>query len=180
MRYANPMEIEVAGVPEDGGIDLDWSLDAAWLKRALQGALHERAASLEGRALLHVERTGRTVQVGGQVWAKLQVPCARCLDPADVSVDVQVFMVYEPASAGQGLPEEVELTEADLSWETYSGPTLDLSGLVREQILLEVPMRPLCRPDCPGLAHAGAGEPDDGPPGIDPRWKALAKLSKKD
>lgn len=176
-----PMEIDVAGVPEDGGIDLDWSLDAAWLGRELQGVLHERAATPKGRAVLHVDRSGRTLQVGGQVWAEIQVSCARCLEPADVRVDVQVFVVYEPASAGLGLPEEVELTEADLSWETYSGPTLDLSGLIREQILLEVPMRPLCRPGCPGLEYAGAeGEEGEVSPGIDPRWKALAKLSKKD
>ena len=175
------MDIDVAGIPEVGGVDLDWSLDARWFRGALGEMMHRDESRAEGTATLHVSRSGRTVQVSGALTARFSVPCVRCLEPAEVAVQESVFMVYEPASAQEALPEEMELTESDLSWETYTGPTLDLSDLLREQILLQVPMRPLCRPDCPGIAYdSGAGEEAEEVPGIDPRWKALAKMVKKD
>jgi uncharacterized protein len=70
--------------------------------------------------------------------------------------------------------------------ETYpiDGDDLDLEPLVRDAVLLHLPLAPLCREDCRGpapevfpavVAGEGAEEPDDGPP-RDPRWAALDVL----
>ncbi len=160
----------------DAVLELRADLDQAWFLQQLEGVVHTDAPA-EGHVEFRVTRsTGGKIQVDGQVHARFSAVCARCLEPAPVAVDEPYFMVFEPASAAGHLPEELELNEADLSWETYSGDEIDLAIQVREQCLLAVPMRPLCREDCPGIDYAGREEGDDAEAGGDPRWKALAKL----
>jgi uncharacterized protein len=153
---------------------LSAALDEEWLRRELHGVMHEQGhgtASLEATA----SRQGDRIQVDGRLQARFEVPCGRCLEPAVITVDQPYFMVFEPAESEGDLPEELELGEADLNWQTYQGTELDLGPLVREELILAVPMQPRCREDCPGLL-AGAPGPEDEGPGMDPRWKALAKL----
>ena len=151
-------------------------LDEAWFARELEGVVHAEQPG-EGRVEFQVERmSGEKIQVTGRIQAKFAAVCGRCLEAAPVSVDEHYYMVFEPQGDVDGLPDEVELTEADLSWEGYQGDEIDLNPQVREQCLLAVPMRPLCREDCPGIAYdTGAPEEPEGEV-VDPRWKALAKF----
>lgn len=151
-------------------------LDREWFLKHLEGVVHPEHAG-EGQVEFRVTRPGgEKVQVEGHIRARFAAVCARCLEPAEVAVDEPYFMVFEPTAAAGSLPEELELNEADLSWETYSGPEIDLGVQVREQCLLAVPMRPLCREDCPGIDYGDREEPSEDEEAGDPRWKALAKL----
>ena len=96
-------------------------------------------------------------------------------------------MFFEDSSEQPQAPaDELELTVEDLHWATFSGPEVDLAPFLRDQLLLAVPMTPLCRPDCEGLLeHVQAADPEDEEEveqveldgkAIDPRWNALAKL----
>jgi uncharacterized protein len=177
------MKIDVKRYGEDPE-ELRLVLDAAWVARQLEGVHHTEGLG-QGEATLLVSRLGAKVQVTGSVRARFPVACARCLEPAEVSMDEPFVMLFEEA-VDRVLPQEVELTEEDLHWETYDGREIDLAPLLREQLLLAVPMTPLCRPDCDGLArHLPRPDGDDAPPPeqpevdgkpIDPRWNALAKL----
>src|SRR5215213_1677197 len=79
--------------------------------------------------------------------------------------------------------ENVELQAEDLILSAYEGDAVDLDELVREQILLALPSRHLCREDCKGLCQKCGANLNDAPCSceqgeVDPRWAALADLKK--
>jgi len=105
--------------------------------------------------------------------------CTRCLgevaDPVQSELDLLVLVRRDEMGS-----EELELDEDDLGVLVLDEPKLDTRPLVEEQVQLEVPMSPVCSPDCAGLCpHCGA-DLNAGPCGcqkeVDPRWAALAGL----
>lgn len=114
---------------------------------------------------------------------ELTQACSRCLRPVVMPVagSCDLLVSVGAASAASG---EHQLHEEDLGQVTVPDERLDTRSLLVEQLQLEVPMHPLCRPDCRGLCpHCGA-ELDAGPCGCqtsagDPRWEALASLRDK-
>ncbi len=164
--------------------DLDLTLDPAWFARELDGVHHAEGEG-QGEAKLQVSKLGGKVQVTGHLSAHFPVSCGRCLEMAEVTVDEPFVMFFEQA-ADRRVVQDLELTAEDLHWRTFEGVEIDLSPILREQLLLAVPMTPLCRPDCEGLTgHLERPDPDDDDSVervevdgklIDPRWNALAKL----
>jgi len=86
----------------------------------------------------------------GRVRTELEMPCSRCLEPFRWPVDAAFDLRYLPKSenAGEG---EKEIEEDDVSTAFYENDTIDLGQLMREQLFLSAPMKPLCRDDCQGL-----------------------------
>jgi uncharacterized protein len=123
---------------------------------------------------LTLESIPAGIAVDGTILAPWQGTCRRCLDPVDGVLELGVDEVFA-----------VEHVEG----ETYplGHETIDLEPLVREAILLSLPMGPLCREDCPGPdpeafpvdldddATEGDREDDEDRP-RDPRWAALDVL----
>lgn len=122
-----------------------------------------------------------------------RIDCTRCLATFEepVEVDLELLLVVErdaaagrrpgPRSADDAEDGEVELSEEELGMLVLPEERLDSRPLVEEQIELQVPMKPLCRPDCEGLCpRCGARratESCDCETGeADPRWAALAGL----
>ena len=100
--------------------------------------------------------------------------CARCLTPVSDTVSVPVTELFAyPDSATEQTSEEDEVSH-------LVGDMLDLEPLVRDALVLDLPLSPLCRDDCRGLC-AGCGERLDDLPAdhthtmTDPRWAALAE-----
>lgn len=121
---------------------------------------------------LRLEAVMEGVLVSGEASAELVGECARCLESIedDLVVDLQELYVYPQSDAGED--------EAD----RLDGELLDLEPVVRDAVVLALPYRPVCRPDCPGLClECGARLADE--PGhaheesVDPRWAALSALS---
>ena len=115
------------------------------------------------------------VLVSGTVSGRLQGECARCLDPLDLATTghVQVLYTYDPAEPGQEGDGDVAALEGDLA---------DLEPALRDALVLDLPLAPLCDEDCEGLCD-GCGErretlPADHAHDVpDPRWAALADLA---
>ncbi len=177
------MKIEINQLGDEPE-ELQLTLGAEWLAKELDGVHHPEGDG-QGEATLLVSRAGGKVQVTGQLKARFPVSCGRCLEAAEIAVDEPFVMFFEENS-GRHPVKDLELTEDDLHWKTFDGEEIDLTPLLREQLLLAVPMMPLCRPDCTGLSeHLESWDSDDedsekrveidGKP-IDPRWNALAKL----
>ena len=163
---------------DDQPRELDLPLDERWIRAELGDVLHP-TGSCGGEARLMVMRQGTKVQVTGQVTARFPVPCGRCLEPAEVTVDEPFVMVFERHSHTHELPVDQELTDDDVYWEGFDGPEIDLAPILREQLILAVPMTPLCRPECPGLpCPVPTDDPEPETP-MDPRWKGLATLTPK-
>ena len=118
--------------------------------------------------------------VAGTVKARLQVDCSRCLEPFDVPVDAHFDLRYVPQQENVGEGER-EIGEDDLAIAFYREGMLDLIDLMREQFVLAMPMKPLCREDCRGLCpecgtNLNKGQCDCAPRWEDPRLTALKSL----
>lgn len=160
---------------DEAGKDYVFALRSAWLSEVLGEAdVRVDEAGPEAMLKLHAQKQGADVVIHGRVTAALVVECARCLEPAHVAVDAEIGALL--TARGEGLrpePDEVVLSPEELDRELFSGDDIVLDEMVREQILLEIPIKPLCREDCPGIpvaSQAGARER------IDPRLAPLLKL----
>lgn len=136
-------------------------------------------ATVEGRA----SKIREQVRMQGTINASVEVRCDRCLAPVIVPVNADFDVAYIPAEDAETDREATELQADELIFATYEGDSLDIEELAREQLLLALPLRQLCREDCKGLcptcgADLNAQECECEQQEIDPRWAALAALKK--
>jgi uncharacterized protein len=127
-----------------------------------------------------VRLSGNEVFVSGHVDTRAQVECDRCLQPVEAPVSADFTLDYITGSEYES-SEVAELTEAEMSVAVFDGEGLDVDEIVKEQILLAVPTRMLCREDCKGICpecgiDRNTGECSCGADNIDPRWAALKNL----
>ena len=127
-----------------------------------------------------VKLAGKEVFVNGHVETRAQVECDRCLKPVEMPVNADFELEYitgtEYESSGVA-----ELTEAEMSVSVFDGDGIDVDEIVKEQILLAVPTRMLCREDCKGICPQCGTDRNTGActcvtEEIDPRWAALKNL----
>ena len=125
-------------------------------------------------ARLRLESVMEGVLVSGEVEVPLTGSCARCLEPIEdsLTLDVQELYAYEGSTTEETSDEdEVRLVE---------GEHIDLEPMLRDTVVLSLPLAPVCDEDCAGLC-AGCGQRlDDLPPDhtheqTDPRWAGLAE-----
>ena len=134
-------------------------------------------AAVDGKVRL----SRNQVFVNGHVETRAQVECDRCLKPIEVPVNTDFTLEYISNSDYQS-SEAAELTEEELSVSVFDGEAIDVDEIVKEQILLAVPTRVLCREGCKGIcpecgADKNTGECNCVTNEIDPRWAALKDLT---
>jgi uncharacterized protein len=108
--------------------------------------------------------------------------CNRCLQPIHDPVRENVELMIEierPGSSGSHGGGEHELRDKDLGTLYVEGEILETLPILIEQLQLNIPMKPLCRPDCKGLCPVCGVDRNTGvcaceEKGGDPRWAALA------
>ena len=104
---------------------------------------------------LSVVREFRHIRATGTVSTRICLACSRCLAEYELDVESKFTLFYLP-TAGVPLDEEVELSEQDLISVALDGDEIDFTHEIAEQILLEIPFKPLCKDDCQGLCpHCG-------------------------
>ena len=86
----------------------------------------------------------------GAVQTTLELPCSRCVEPFTWPIDAAFDLRYQPHAQNTGEGER-EIEDDDLTTAFYENETIDLGQLMREQLYLALPMKPLCRDDCRGL-----------------------------
>ncbi len=139
----------------------------------------------KGRAELLEEHQGRGQKISdirllGKFSIRLEVSCARCLEPVGHEVSRDFDLLYRPEGVDSGR-DEISVTQAEADIGYYTGGGLLLEDFLREQVLLAVPIKTVCREDCKGLCpHCGKNlnyetcscqvVPKD------PRWDALKSI----
>ena len=120
------------------------------------------------------------IRLKGQFAGKFSVPCARCVEPVEIPLDSEFDLIFRPIGADAGSAER-SITAPETEIGYYQKDSLALEDVLREQVLLALPVRTLCKPDCKGLCpRCGANRNlqacncDEGP--SDPRWEALSGL----
>ncbi len=100
-------------------------------------------------------RAGSDLFFEGRLSAKVGAACARCAEEFTTLSERPFRFVLSPKSIGY--EAESDLRGEDLEFSLYEGEEIDLGPLIREQVLLALPTRALCRDDCHGLCpHCGA------------------------
>jgi uncharacterized protein len=133
------------------GLCADEALDARTLGLEAEGEFELRPG---GQLSCRLTRGSEgLVQVDGRLAARLGLTCGRCLQPFVLSLDLPLELVYLPRNAmGSNADEdEVGLSDREMVVAYYDGEQLDLGALVREQLLLSLTMKRLCREECRGL-----------------------------
>jgi len=126
-------------------------------------------------------RTDRGILVTGGLQTEVEVTCSRCLSlfscPLTLNIEEEYFPTTDVAS---GIP--LPLPEEPGCFTIDEHHVLDLTEAIRQQALLVMPMKPLCRQDCAGLCPNCGHNLNQGacgcpPQGTDPRWAELSKLA---
>jgi uncharacterized protein len=118
------------------------------------------------------------IRLRGQLKTEMEVPCARCLERSrrPVATDFDLFYRSVQTIARE---EEVEIRKGELDIGFFQGDGLLLEDVLREQILLALPMKSICRPDCAGLCpqcgqNRNLSACECAPAPADRRWTPLA------
>lgn len=107
------------------------------------------------RLKLRVEKVGHEVIITGSVSAVVGLTCSRCLKDFVKDIETPLDVVYHPADELKG-EERYEIKAGELDTGFYSGDELDISELLKEQILLNIPIKSLCKDFCKGIC-SGCG-----------------------
>jgi uncharacterized protein len=99
---------------------------------------------------LSVAREYDHVRVSGRVNTALDLCCSRCLSEFSIEID-SPFTIFYLKDEGLGEDVDMELNEEDLVTATYGGDEIDFTNEIAEQIILAIPIKPLCSDDCKGL-----------------------------
>ena len=120
------------------------------------------------------------IRLRGRFAGRFLAPCARCVEPVEIPLGAEFDLIFRPLGVDGDAPER-SITPPETEIGYYQGDSLLLEDVLREQVLLSLPARTLCKPDCKGLCprcgenrNSGACRCEAVP--ADPRWGALAGL----
>jgi uncharacterized protein len=143
------------------------------------------ALPVTGRADLIIENRGHREQVAdirlrAAYKGDFELLCARCVEPVPTPLSASFDLIFRPQAADADPGERaITLDETEIGYYEESG--LSLEDVVREQVLLSLPSRTLCKEDCKGLCpRCGQNlnlETCNCKPTSDPKWNALASLA---
>lgn len=165
---------------DSSGKDFEFPITSRWLAHALEETgLRPHPSQKGGTLSLHAQKTGADILLQGKLRVTIVAECGRCLQEALVPIDGDVVALLCARGASfRKEPDEVELTPQDLDQDFYEGDVIVLDDKIREQILLEVPMQPLCSEQCEGIADyvpEDTSAPLQNEPAVDPRLAPLLK-----
>lgn len=145
------LQIQFAEIPEEGmAIRVD---DVSWFP--------ERDLTRSGDLLVEVflERSGALVLLRGTIEVSLVQVCDRCLEEMILPQHIDFRLVLELVSSHEEPDDEVAVhggERSDIDVVLVEQPVVDLADLLNQQLVLALPQKVLCRPDCLGLC-AGCG-----------------------
>jgi len=150
---SDSLKINLMILPEEG-LKIAFSPDDEWLHRQLPVEELPDFSLAGADVRCHITRSGDTIYIRGELAAQISQECSRCLEPATVAIGGDFAYTMLPAKP-QTAPD-LELTTEELETGYYSGDFIDLAPIVCEQIVLQAPMKVLCRQECRGLCpHCG-------------------------
>jgi uncharacterized protein len=133
----------------EAGLDLSVPVSQAWLTSELSETsvgLGEDGLRFEGR----LEPAGEGFLLRGTLHGTLTTSCARCLETARIAIDSPLAINFV---------EDAESSEDDLGDDVLplEHGAIDIGPTIRDELLLAVPMSPICREDCAGICPTCGG-----------------------
>jgi uncharacterized protein len=135
-------------------------------------------APLRGRLRLIRDPAG--VLVEGTLRSRVALECDRCLAPTEAELVVELSETFRPTVYLPGGPEPEPSDDDEPATQIDATHTIDLGEVVRQAVLVGLPLHPLCRAGCAGLCPRCGQDWNQGPcqcaPEPDERWAALRAL----
>lgn len=130
-----------------------------------------------------VVNTGHGLQLNAHVQTAVSSQCDRCLDQINVPLEFDISEEYiHEADQDQNYDQDQDSEDIESKMVlTYSDDWLDLAEAVKENLVLNLPMRTVCEPECPGICPSCGKNLKEGPcqcqnKDVDPRMAILATL----
>jgi len=160
-------------------IRLDESLELTDLKLSGGEPLVVKNARLRGQAT----RGPDGVELRARLESRLEIPCCRCLESFQTSIDGDFKLILVPDAVEFGVGE-ARMSDRESLIFYAEGGRAELNAIAEEQIYLNLPLKPLCRDDCQGLCSTCGANRNRLKCGcrseeIDPRFAPLLELKKK-
>lgn len=145
--------IKVDTIPVEG-LSIDFQLEPAWLKEITQ----ERSLGFVPSGPVEVQgeltKTGQGILFRGRIKGKIRLQCSRCLESFLKGLNEPVGLEWRLISAPlkpSDKGKEAGLKIEDLESGLVQDGVLDLSENILEEVILTIPIQPLCRESCFGL-----------------------------
>ncbi len=140
------MKIHVPDIEEEG-LDIDFS------GPVVEPGVIEAVGDVV--AHLHLDRQTTQVTISGDITGTLRLTCSRCLTVFENPVTMDVELTYLPVEE-VNRTDNYQIREDEININYYRDEEIDLSEVIQEQLLLSIPMKPLCHEECKGLCpHCG-------------------------
>jgi uncharacterized protein len=144
-----------------------------------QGPIREYQVNRPFGVRMSHYRSGMELFFQGSLSADVTATCARCAEEFSVTSNRDFRFVLAPKSVGNLSGRD--LSAEDLEFSLYDGEEVDVSPLIREQLLLALPTRPLCQEGCRGLCpqcgtNLNLKSCGCSAQSLDPRFEALRAL----
>ena len=120
------------------------------------GTTQSGPLSAQGEAEL-LPRTGGEVHVLGRVETTLETECDRCLGRATFHIDTPFDLYYKFLDPTAPVEDEIAIDEGEAEMGFYELPGLELEDILREQVLLQLPMQRVCSETCQGICPVCGG-----------------------
>jgi uncharacterized protein len=162
----NPLLVNIAELSRRPGSEKEFGVDLTVADLGIDDPRFAAGAPVHVAVTLESLLDG--VVVDGEVVSTWRGECRRCLRPIDGELRGPVHELYQrEVTADDAFP--------------IVGEQLDLREMVREVLLIDAPVVPLCRPDCAGLCPTCGVDLNEtacacAAPLVDPRWAALDQL----
>lgn len=169
------MFVEITQIPSEG-LDIHFREAEDFLDPS-----GERVRPLRPvEATLHLSRTSTGISVRGKISSHLQLHCSRCFELFTLPV-CEGFEVRYRGPLEASVEEEHELGPDELDVSFLEEAKINIAGLVRENVLLALPVKPLCHEGCRGLCPQCGKNLNEGicpcsSTRLDPRWRELESL----
>jgi uncharacterized protein len=149
MTAKKTLQINLKAIPETG-LEIGIDLGPEWFDRWRQADPDLEFAEARITGQVHLSKHARDILVRGKLSGHLDLVCSRCLESFAAPVEIAFDLLLVPGPAAARSQEE-ELSRDDLDLDYYSGEEVDLESLLKEQIVLMIPLKPLCEENCQGL-----------------------------
>jgi uncharacterized protein len=143
------LHINLKAIPATG-LQVAIDLGPEWFARWHEDDPDLEFADARITGAVELSKHGLDILVRGHLAGRFALPCSRCLESftSPLAADFDLLLVPGPPA---GLSAEEELSQPDLDLDYYTGEVVDLESILREQIILMLPIKPLCEEDCKGL-----------------------------
>jgi uncharacterized protein len=147
------LKINVSKIPEEGMI-LKFERNREWFQENLRGTTSDDFELDRIDIACTARRMKENVFIEGTAATAIDMSCCRCLEMIRLPIRSSFRYTFTPPPPRS--QDEVELNALDLDFAYYEGDVIDLDMVIFEQIMLQIPIKPLCAESCRGLCpHCG-------------------------